>query len=277
MNLLLNPNLSPSTHTMSLTTTRNEVRSVNLEPQTMRTPTFSTSDLVLSIIGGTARAAVSAGAAIMSSLQSLAQKAREEEARGIALTARQMALKPVNRRALEAEASQAATPAAALEQLLKHPLHVAAEVMPVLTAKLQAVVQSGERQAVVKFASELAAHHQAVVQNEVTVILRESAVAVGLTDVTLRASDGFLLARLPSSQMVFRADVTLDDAGCINVATDTDGFHGTACEDTTAKIFAEAAKRGLHIQGGIRQPKVRISQQNRRGAPAPAAVRARHG
>ena len=90
---------------MSLTTTRNEVRSVNLEPQTVRTPTFNTSDLVLSIIGGTARAAVGAGAAIVSSLHSLAQKAREDEARGVALAARQMALKPVSRRALEAEAS----------------------------------------------------------------------------------------------------------------------------------------------------------------------------
>jgi hypothetical protein len=262
---------------MSVTTTQNEVRAVNLEPQTMRTPTFSTSDLVLSFVGGTARAAVGAGAAIMSSLQSLAQKAREEEARGIALAARQMALKPVSRRALEAEASQAATPAAALEQLLKHPLHVAAEARPVLTAKLQAVVQSGEKQAVIKFAAELADHHQAVVQHEVAAILRECAVAVGLTDITLRASDGYLMARLPGSQMVFRADVILNDAGGIHVATDTDGFHGTACEDTTAKIFAETAKRGLHVQGGIKQPKVRISQQNRRGALAPLAVRARHG
>jgi len=262
---------------MSLTTTRNEVRSVNLEPQTVRTPTFNTSDLVLSIIGGTARAAVGAGAAIVSSLHSLAQKAREDEARGVALAARQMALKPVSRRALEAEASQAATPAAALEQLLKHPLHVAAEAMPVLSAKLQAVVQSGEKQEVIKFAAELAAHHQAVVQHEVTAILRESAVAVGLNDTIMRASDGYLMARLPGSQMVFRADVTLDDAGGIHVATDTDGFHGTACEETTAKIFAEAAKRGLHIQGGIRKPKVRISQQSRRGVLAPAAIRARHG
>jgi hypothetical protein len=261
---------------MSVTTTHNEVRSVSLEPQTMHTPSYSVSGLVLSLVGGAANAAFNAGSALAATLHSLAQQARAEEVNHTALLAKQMRLQPVSARALQTEANNAASPGAALQHLLQLPLRIAAEAVPLMTTKLNAVVESGDQQAVIHLAGELAAQHQAVLQREATFILRESAIAAGLTDITVRASEGYLRAGLPGSTMEFRADVIIDNEGTVEVNTDTDGFHGTACEDMTAKIFTEAAKRGLRIQPGSRRSKVRISQQSRRGTLAPAIVRGRH-
>lgn len=284
---------------MSLTTTENEVRSVSLEPQTMRTPTVNISSLSLTALGGaavvaskathavaglaataavgTAKVATAAGGALVSLLKQLADKARAEEASSENLMARQMRLQSVSRKTMEAQAANAPTATAAMEQLMQQPLCFSTTAMPMLSARLAEVVRTGSKDAVVHFAGELAAQNQAVIQQEATHILRESAVTVGLTETVLRASEGYLIARLPGSSMEFRADVTVRDDGKVELKTDMHGFHGTACEETSARIFAEAAKHGLHLTEGKRQSKVRISQTSRRGTLAPASVRARHG
>lgn len=311
---------------MSQVTTDNRVSSVNLTPQTMRTPTFTTTDVAVAIgrgaalasgaagtiavasvqigaqaaalgakativAGGAAlsagkvgaqlaqsalRAATPVASAAFTALQSWVQQARETQAQGVQLAAQQMAMQPLSRSAFEAAIAQTSTAAEAIQTIVQSPLRLSSEDLAPTAVTLQALAQSDDKQAITAFAGELAMRHQAVIQREVTAILRESAHAIGFSQITERPTEGYLMARLPGSQMVFRADVTLDCDGQVKVATDTDGFHGTACEETTAKIFAEARKRGLHIQEGDKKSKVRVSQQSRRGSLAPVSIRTRN-
>lgn len=282
---------------MSQVTTDNRVSSVDLTPQTMRTPVFTTRDVAVALGRGTAasvqagvqaavlgaqlvqgavRVAAPVASAAYHALEAWVRQAGEDEARGPSLTARQMTLGSLSRSGFQASVAQSATAAEALQTIVRSPLRLGSEDVAPIAMKLQALARSDDKHAITAFAGELALRHQAVMQREVATILCESAQAVGFTQITQRPADGYVLARLPGSHMVFRADVTLDGDGQLKVATDTDGFHGTACEETTAKIFAEARKRGLHIQEGGKKSKVRLSQQGRRGLPASGAIRPRH-
>jgi hypothetical protein len=220
--------------------------------------------------------ALPAASAAISTLQSWIQWARDEENTGVALEVQRLTVQPLNRDEFQSQVAAAATIEEAIHRIFQTPLRLQRDDVTLAVAQLQLLVQSCDRNTLTALAGELAMRHQAVMQREATTILRESACALGFTQVVERPSEGYLMARLPGSHMVIRADVTLDDDGVVNVATDTEGFYGTACEETTARLFAEAAKRGLHVQNGEKRTKILISQQNRRRALAPAAVRNRN-
>jgi hypothetical protein len=271
--LPFNPNPNPTT--MSVITTNNIVTTVTVPA---KAPTLVVRDIAHAAGSATVAAARSTLAVAAPVAASVATALRDwatlESARP--QTAAGPTLSTVNRTAFRATIAAQQTPAQVLAIVSQTPLSLHQTDGPAIAAQAQEVVRTGTLEAVRDFADALVVRHQQHMRTEAMSILAESVAAAGLAQVSRRDETGYLIARTPGSAMTFRADLTVNDDGHVRLATDTDGFAGTACQEFTDRVFAEAAKRGLQLQSGARQSKVRISQQQRSGSRAPAAVRSGH-
>jgi hypothetical protein len=256
---------------MSVITTNNVVTTVTV-------PAITPTLVVREIAAAAASSAAVATATTAAASQvagAIRDWAMQETARPKAAAA--PILSTVDSQAFRAAIAAQQTPAQVLAVVSQTPLSIRSTDAPTIAVQAQAVVRSGTIEAVRSFAEALVTQHQQHMRSEALSILAESVAAAGLPQVTRREDTGYLMATATGSAMTFRADLTVDDSGQVRLATDTDGFAGTACQEFTDRVLAEAAKRGLKIQAGTRQAKVRISQQQRTGSRAPAAVRSRHG